>query len=305
MRVAMQNMYSSNVSSMQKSLAELAHLDEEMSTSKRLLKPSDDPIGTVKVLSSQRNMAATDQYIKNIDALTTSLSRSETYLTGMVNLQNRMREITLSANSGSLSEQDRSAYAAELAELLDSTVDMANARDDAGNYIFSGNKTTTVAIVKDASGKYIFQGDDKHRRVQTSASSWLTANVTAKDFIFSNKSQDLLNQTAEYIKVLNNKKLAPGDAAFNKVGTAMINSLNDSLNSFNAAITDIGGKQNSLSLAKTSHQEMVLFNKKVIGDTESLDYPTASSQFQMKQTALQVSQKCFVKIAQLTLFNLL
>lgn len=303
MRVAMFNMYSGNLHSMQQTLSQLGVLDQQLSSSKALLRPSDDPIGKVKVLNCERDLAKTNQYIDNIDSLSTSLERAETYLDSLVQAQNRMREIVISANNGQHSAADQEGYADELSALMDTCVDILNARDAAGNYLFSGNHTRTPTVELDASGQYQFQGDAEHRQVQISADSWVDANVTAKEFWFSNGSEDLLNQTAEYIKVLRDPNKAPGDADFETVAGAMMQSLDDTLSSLGAAITDIGGKQNRLSLGKSSHQEMALFTKEVIGETEALDYPAATSEFQMKLTALRVSQQSFVKISQLTLFN--
>ncbi|MGS0726621.1 flagellar hook-associated protein FlgL, partial [Shewanella sp. 0m-11] len=283
--------------------ADIARINEMMSTAKSILRPSDDPIGSVRVMGNERDMAATNQYIKNTESLSTSFSRSETYMSSMVELQGRMREITVSANNGSLSPEDRAAYAAEMNELLEAFADTLNAKDEAGNYLFSGNKTDTPPIGKDASGNYVYQGDTNTREVQTSGSSWMTANSTAADFIFSNGSTDILNQTKDFIAALEDPTLSPGDPVFSQAATDMQTSLDDTLTSISSAITDIGGKQNTLSLVQASHEERVLFNKEVIGETEGLDYAQATAEFNLKLTTLKVTQQTFVQVSQLSLFN--
>ncbi|GIU22969.1 flagellar hook-associated protein FlgL [Shewanella sp. MBTL60-007] len=303
MRVSMLNLYSNNLQSLQNSTADIARLNEMMSTGTSILRPSDDPIGSVRVIGNERDMAATNQYIKNTESLSTSFSRSETYMSSMVELQGRMREITVSANNGSLSPEDRAAYAAEMNELLEAFADTLNAKDESGNYLFSGNKTDTPPIGKDADGNYVYQGDTNTREVQTSGSSWMTANSTAADFIFSNGSTDILNQTKEFIAVLEDPTLAPGDPAFSQAADDMQASLDDTLTSISSAITDIGGKQNTLSLVQASHEERVLFNKEVIGETEGLDYAQATAEYNLKLTTLKVTQQTFVQVSQLSLFN--
>ncbi len=303
MRVSTQNIYSSNLYNLQNTTSDLAKLNEMMSTGKSILRPSDDPIGSVKVIGSQRDMAATNQYLKNIDSLSNSFSRAETNLSSLVELQSRMREITISTNNGSLSSEDRAAYATELNELLGALTDTLNAKDESGNYLFSGNLTNTAPITTDASGNYIYQGDSNHREVQTSSSSWIPANVTAEEFIFSNGSTDILNQTKDFIALLEDPNLSPGNPAFDDVANAMIGVLDDTLTSISGAITDIGGKQNSLNLVQSSHEEMVLFNKEVIGETEGLDYAQATAEFNIKLTTLKVTQQTFVQVSQLSLFN--
>lgn len=303
MRVSTQNMYSSNLYNLQNTTSDLARLNEMMSTGKSLLRPSDDPIGSVKVIGSERDMAATNQYLKNIDSLSTSFGRAESNLSSMIELQSRMREITVAANNGSLSAEDRAAYAAEMNELLDALTDTINAKDEAGNYLFSGNLTDTPPISVDASGNYVYQGDFSQREVQISSSSWMPANVTAQEFIFSNGSADILNQTKDFIAMLKDPTLSPGDPAFDSVAESMLSTLDDTLTSISSAITDIGGKQNSLSLIQGSHEEMVLFNKEVIGETEGLDYAQATAEFNVKLTTLKVTQQTFVQVSQLSLFG--
>ena len=303
MRVSMLNLYSNNLQSLQNSTADISKLNQMMATGKSILRPSDDPIGSVKVIGGQRDLAATNQYIKNTESLSTSFNRAETYMSSMVELQGRMREITVAANNGSLSPEDRAAYAAEMEELLEAFTDTVNAKDEGGNYLFSGNLTDTAPISKDASGKYVYQGDNNHREVQTSGSSWMTANVTASEFLFANGSSDILNQTQDFIDVLNDPSLAPGDPAFSQGATDMQTSLDDTLTSISSAITDIGGKQNTISLIQTSHEERVLFNEEVIGETEGLDYAQATAEFNLKLTALKVTQQTFVQVTQLSLFN--
>ncbi|ABV34672.1 flagellar hook-associated protein 3 [Shewanella sediminis HAW-EB3] len=303
MRVSTQNMYSSNLYNLQNTTSDLARLNEMMSTGKSLLRPSDDPIGSVKVIGSERDMAATNQYLKNIESLSTSFGRAESNLSSMTELQSRMREITVAANNGSLSAEDRAAYAAEMNELLDALTDTINAKDEGGNYLFSGNLTDTPPISIDASGNYIYQGDASQREVQVSSSSWMPANVTAQEFIFSNGSTDILNQTKEFIAMLEDPTLSPGDPAFDNVAESMLTTLDDTLTSISSAMTDIGGKQNSLTLIQGSHEEMVLFNKEVIGETEGLDYAQATAEFNVKLTTLKVTQQTFVQVSQLSLFG--
>ncbi|NRD72014.1 flagellar hook-associated protein FlgL [Shewanella sp. VB17] len=303
MRVSTFNTYSSSLYRMQNLTSEIAKLNEMQATSTSILRPSDDPIGSVKMIGNQRDMAATEQYINNIESLSSSFSRAETNLSSVVELQNRMREITISANNGSLSPKDRAAYGAEMSELLGAFTDTLNAKDESGNYLFSGNKTDTAPIAIDDSGHYTYQGDNKLREVQTSSSSWVSANVTGDALIFSNGSDDILNQTQDFIKALKDPALAPGNAAFDDVATAMLESLDDTLTSTSRAITDIGGKQNSLSLVQSSHEEMKLFNDTVIGEIQGLDHPKAQAEITANLVVLEITQKTFVQVSQLSLFN--
>ena len=303
MRMSSQQMYNSSLQHLQNTNTRIDKLNTMISTGKSILLPSDDPIGAVKVIGNQRDMAANNQYINNIDSLSNSFNRAETNLSSLVELQNKMREIAISTNNGSLSPQDRAAYGAEMETLLSTFTDRLNAQDESGNYLFSGNKTDIAPIVKNHQGEYEYQGDNKLREVQISSSSWVSANVTADALIFSNGSPDILNQTQAFIDTLNDASLSPGAEKFDNVVNAMQTSLNDTLTNTSRAITDIGGKQNSLSLVKSSHEQMVLFNKEVIGDIEGVDYAKAVTELNMQMSAYQITQKIISQVNNLSLFN--
>jgi flagellar hook-associated protein 3 FlgL len=303
MRVTMQNLYTNNLNSLQNTTSDIARLNQMTSQGLSILAPSDDPIGAVRVMASERDLAAVGQYVKNIDAVSTSLGRSETHLNSMVEVQLRMREIGVLASTGTLSQPDRMAYASELDELVKSLVSSINAKDDGGNSMFSGNLVDVDTVIKNAAGKYVYQGDNNHRQVQTSPSSWIESNATAQSLLFSNASQDILNATVDFANALKDPTAIPGTPAFTAASGAFQASLDDTLNSINAVITDFGGKQNSLALMKTSHEEMSLFNKQVIGETQELDYAAATAEFNVKLTALKVTQATFVQVSRLSLFD--
>lgn len=303
MRVSNQSLYMNSLYSMQNTTASLGDSLSKMSFGKSILKPSDDPIGAVQVLTVQREHAATDQYMKNIGAVSDSLSRNESHMSTMVDIQNRMREIVTAAGSGTTSAEDRQAYANELKQLQEAMVDQANAKDDKGNYIFSGNQTDAPAISKDASGNYVYGGDGNSRKVQVSDSTWIEANTPGSELFFSGGGDDIFNQLDDFITVLEDPTLTPGDAAFDGELDQMMDSLDDTLTSVTGAMTDIGGRQNSLSLMESSHQDMQLYSEQLIGEIEGLDYAEAVTEYETMLVALQVTQQSYVKISQLSLFN--
>ena len=294
MRISMLNMYSTNLSSMQKSLGDLGKLNQEMATSKRILKPSDDPLGELVVLNSKNHKTRTNQYIDNISSLSTSLGQTETYLKSFVNLQNRMKEIAISSNNGDLSKDDRKAYGGELKELLKEASDLFNAKDDNGNFIFAGQDVNTPPIDKAGDTYSVNLKVGGYRKIQTSESSWMVSNTTIDQL----NAQQFLGDTQKYITALEG-----GSKDFETDAKNMQTTLDKTLSSVTGALTDIGGKENSLELMKSAHQDMVLFSDKTIKETEALDYPKAASDFQMQLTALKVSQKTFVQISHLNLFS--
>ena len=65
------------------------------------------------------------------------------------NLQ-RVRELTIQANSGALDPASRQMIGAELRQRRDEMVDLANRKDASGGYLFAGTSTATQPFARSA-----------------------------------------------------------------------------------------------------------------------------------------------------------
>src|SRR5208337_1590599 len=72
------------------------------------------------------------------------------------------------ANNSSISAQDRSAIAAQAAQIQGTLLSLANTQDGSGNYIFGGFATQTQPFARSATGA-TYSGDQGQRQVQIGA----------------------------------------------------------------------------------------------------------------------------------------
>jgi flagellar hook-associated protein 3 FlgL len=114
---------------------EQSRLHQNIATGRRLLKPSDDPAATSRVLNRQMEAERVGNYQS---AASMAKSRSESSLTALTQMQkiaSRISELTsLSAGAG---PQSMAAYGAEVSQLLEQATNVANSRFGA-DYIFAG-----------------------------------------------------------------------------------------------------------------------------------------------------------------------
>jgi flagellar hook-associated protein 3 FlgL len=116
----------------------------------------------------QQAIEATRQFQSNADAAAGRLGLEDNVLAGVVNVLQRVREIAIQANSGALTDQDRSAIGAEVQQRLQELLSLANSRDGAGEYLFAGFQGQTQPFVQSASGKVDYNGDQGQRLLQIS-----------------------------------------------------------------------------------------------------------------------------------------
>ena len=165
LRISTQMITERSLSSMLRQQSELNDTQQQLSTGRRVLTPSDDPASASRVLGLNRAVDTLSQYQSNIDRLTSRLETEEGALDGITNLLQRVRELTVEGNNDVLTTLDKSAIASEIRQIGDQLFSMANSRDSGGEYVFAGYQSGTRPFSYDL-GVYSYNGDSGQRELQ-------------------------------------------------------------------------------------------------------------------------------------------
>lgn len=290
--------------SMNKSSAQLAKVMQQMASNKRIQLPSDDPIASVRVLRIQREEASIKQYNTNIANVGSNLSIQEINLTSTSDTMLNVRDLLLWAGNGANTSEDLGAIANELQSLEKTILSFANVRDEEGRYLFAGTLNDKPAVEFDpVSDTYSVIGNGKHREAAVANGVLVPENVTAEEIFGTN--MDMLNEIHKLVAMLKDPLLDANDPAVRAQIDSTINQLDATQSSLLTAVTDLGGRQNTLSFLGESNSQVSLTNQKIEGELSTLDYAKASIDLNNYQLSLQATQKTYVKINGLSLFSLL
>ncbi len=152
MRVPEKMLFESIVNRMQRQTESVFRLQEQVSSGKKVNRPSDDPIGQSLILNYQKSIASTEQHLRNIDRGNAMLSTGESALQGVEDRLQRARELAVQMANGTYSSLDRATAAKEIREIYDQMVASANTRVE-GRYLFAGHQTQTKPFVD--RGRYL------------------------------------------------------------------------------------------------------------------------------------------------------
>lgn len=294
-------------SSLGQNAAATGKLMQQMATGQRIIVPSDDPIASVRLLRIAREEANLTQYQHNIDSLSGRLSAAEANLQAGSDTLLEIRDLLLwAANRGANSDDDLASMAAELDTLKETFVSYLNVKDEEGRYYFSGTKTDKPAIELIA-GTYEWNGangsntgNDNYREVAVANGVFIKDNVTAAEILKGDA--DFLNNLH---KLVQDMQASPVSATISSDIATVIGGLDKVLASLSGQITELGGRQNTLTLLKDSQADVSLANQKIEGELKSLDYAKASLDLANYQVALQATQKSYLKLHTLNLFDLM
>nr|MBF0685280.1 flagellar hook-associated protein FlgL [Pseudomonas sp.] len=289
--------------SMNTSSEKLGKLMQQMATGERMLLPSDDPISAVRVLRIQREEASLTQYRTNIANVSGNLSKQEGNLKAASDTMLNVRDMLLWAANGSNTSEDLAAIANELESLEKTILSFANVRDEEGRYLFSGTLSDRPAITFDDATGYSMTGNDQYRQAAVANGVLVEENVTAAQ-VFGGDVQ-MLNDLRALVEKLQAADLDASDPLLRVDITATLASLDDTHGRLLGAVTELGGRQNTLTLLSSSNEDVSLVNQKIEGELSQLDYATASIDLNNYQLSLQATQKTYLKINGLSLFGML
>ncbi|MFZ3182943.1 MAG: flagellar hook-associated protein 3 [Pseudomonas sp.] len=176
MRISSIQTFNNGVSGLQRNYANVTQTQEQISSGKRILTPADDPVASVRLLQLDQQQATFGQYKANLTAAKNSLVQEETSLGSVINVLQRIRELTVQAGGGALSSQDRKAIAKELGERENELLNQMNTRNARGEYLFSGFLGKTEPFVRNPDNTYSYKGDEGQRSLQIASSTNVAIN---------------------------------------------------------------------------------------------------------------------------------
>ncbi|MBL1140468.1 MAG: flagellar hook-associated protein FlgL [Proteobacteria bacterium] len=168
--------------------ARLADIQEQVSSGKRLLRPSDDPTGAAQILRLEQAIAKTDQYQRNADSAVNRLVLEEATLDSVQDSLLRVRDLAVQGSNATLSDTDRLALAQEARERLKELMSLANTRDANQEYLFSGYQVNTKPFSQAADGTFIYNGDQGQRALQISTGRSISDSDSGSDTFVSMKN---------------------------------------------------------------------------------------------------------------------
>ena len=131
--------------------AKLARAQMQVSSGKRILKPSDDPGGSTLALSFRRTLASSERYMGAIESGRTMLDAAAGSLQGATGILSEARALLLQGMSGPLDPKDRQLIAGEIELIRDRMLDIANT-SIGDRYLFAGTATSEPPFAEQMGG---------------------------------------------------------------------------------------------------------------------------------------------------------
>lgn len=303
MQISTNQFYSNASSRMAKMNDRASELMTQITTGKKLIRPSDDPAGAQQIAELDRKDADAGVYGANMTLAGSLLDQADSVLGQIATQLNRATELTTQAATGTQTDATRKIIGTELKSIVESLVSLANSKNVRGQPLF-GNAAGGQAVTSttDAAGNVSFAfAAAKPPVSEVPIADGQTVQATeSAERIFSIGGTDntlaMLTRLAVALDAGGDVSKVTGDS-LDGLGKAT-NQIADVQASVGARGARVDLQQQLMTTANTDRAELR-------GKLEQVDITEAVVQLQQMMTALSASQASFSKLSSLSLFDYL
>ena len=170
MRIGTQSFYNQSMNGIGSQQQQLFRIQQKLSAGTKFLTPADDPVAAARALGVSDTLAQSSQYATSRDRATLSLSREEDALKSATEILQNVKTLVVQAGNGTLSDADRGSLATAIQSNIDQLVNVANADDGNGQFLFAGFKSASPPFVGQTGGGVQYMGDQGQRLIQIDVS---------------------------------------------------------------------------------------------------------------------------------------
>jgi flagellar hook-associated protein 3 FlgL len=274
----------------------LARTQQELSSGKQILKPSDDPFGTSRALALRADLAANRQYQNNVNDAFAWQSVTDTALGSIHDIVLRARDLVVQGASSPTGASGRQALAAEIDQLIESVKTAGNTQY-AGQYVFAGAKTTTAPYAPGGADTY--SGDNASLLREIGPGVHIPVNVTGAGVIGDGSTVGSLLATLRTIS---------SDLKSNNIsslGTTDLAALDAASDNVSTVIASVGAGANRLQTALARLQQFEESSARLLSNTEDADMAKTLVDYSQQQAVYLAALKAGAQIIQPSLMDFL
>lgn len=282
--------------------ARTEELQSSLSSGQRLTRSSDDPVAASRLRQLQRTDALTMVDTANSQLATTDLQLADGALSSFADYVTRVKELAVQAANGTLTPAQRAGIGGEIAAIRLNVIQLANARDSAGNALFGGQAAGDAYTVN-AAGAAQYGGSATAGDLPLGDGQTVTRSLTGPEFLnfaVGGTGTDLMAA----MKVLADGLLA-GGAGAQQAARDGLDAMDQGLDAITTAQTVVGTRLSWIDVTENRRTNLAEMRATEEADVGGTDIATTVVRLQQTMTVLQASQASFTKLASLSLFGLL
>ena len=295
MRITQSMLAANSLRNISSSYERLSKLQDQLSTGKKITKPSDDPVVAMKGMYYRSDLTGVEQYKRNLSELHLWMDNSEAGMSEANSVLQRVRELLVQGQNDTLSPTDRNAIAVEVGQLNQDLVKTANTQV-AGKYIFHGTDVTKPPVPQEDPPLVAANLTDpkiNSYNVEVSKGVFLKANVNPAN-TFNQELFDVVGKIQTALKTNDSSALQGLMVDLDKV-----------TNNLSTERSELGARTNRLDLVENRIGQQEVLANKVLSDNEDADIEKVIMDMTTQESVQRAALSVGSRIIQPTLMDFL
>lgn len=295
-----QTMLNSNMlRNLNNSMRNMDKFQEQLSSGKKVSKPSDDPVVAARGMYYRSSLMENDQYLRNTSEAQSWMDMTDATMDEMGNVLHRIKELLVYSGDGALSDADLKAMGSEITQLRDHLGTLANQQIN-GKYIFAGTEVLTPPFDENVStpnGTGDFTNTNSSElQLEVSQNVFVSINVNAQRIF------NYPNNAGNMFKVLDNVllKLNNGESA-----SQYLSDVESQMNNLLAERATLGAKVNRIDLIKERLETADVNITGLMSKNEDADLSEVITDLKMQENIHSAALGAGARIIQPTLLDFL
>ncbi|GAA0318816.1 flagellar hook-associated protein FlgL [Bacillus carboniphilus] len=290
MRITQNMLANNSLRHLSESYSRMGKYQDQLSTGKKITRPSDDPVVAMKGMHYRSNLGQVEQYQRNLSEVYLWMDNSESAIEQTNNAMHRVRELVIQGKNGALSEDDKKAVAREIQQMKEDIVSVANTKV-AGRHIFNGTDVSNPPVTTGAPPQVAINTDPY--QVEISPGILLTANVNGERVF----SQDMF----QTIQDIEDTLMGEADLDLDE----LLSQMDDHMDQLSAERSELGARYNRLEMIDDRLGQQEVTANRILSDNEDIDIERVITDLKIQESIHRAALGVGSRIIQPTLLDFL
>lgn len=291
------NMMSSTLlGNLNKNLYNMDNLESQISSGRKINKPSDDPVGVTYALRYRSQLAGNEQFQRATDTAQSWLDETDSQMGSATNVMTRLKELMVQSSTGTYSDSDMQSAANEVEQLKKQLVDIGNSKFG-GKFIFNGQQYGTMPYPTQPGTDYSqVQTDNTAVKYVIGENIQFQINTTGNEFFGMSGAAD--NVFAAIDRVVSAMRSGSSEGI-----TAEMGNIESRTNQMISSRSEVGARTNRVELVNSRLLDQEMNTTTLLSKTEDLDVAEAMIKATSAQTVYEAALKSSANIMNTSLID--
>lgn len=276
------------LSDLYRTMGRLMEAEEQLSSMKRVNRPSDDPFSTHEAISARGQVLLLTQYSKNITNVSGWVGATDTALSSVTDALQSVRTLAVSAANSYLDSTDRESIALQIDQQAESILQLSN-QTFSGRYIFSGTRTSTEPFSLTAGG-VSYNGNSSRMTRNIGPDATVDMNVTGDEVFMG------LSGGNDVFKLLSDLSAAVRAGSVSEVGGGLLAGIDEAIDRVLEKSGLVGATTNRLEKMEAMVSMLKERQIGLLSEAEDVDIAEAVMKLSVNQTAYQATLAATAKV---------